>query len=930
MKCFRPTGTPSTHAAGIILFALLGSSSSSLAQFTDIASAPPLNDGGNGFGIAWGDYDGDGDQDLYLVNQASSNKLMRNDGAGVFSDVTAAPLNVSTTGRGVAWADNDNDGDLDLYVANVGANKLFRNDGGSFADVSAPPVNDAGTGRAAVWGDFNNDENVDLYHTREAENLLFRNNGGGSFSDVTAPPVDDPSNSFGADWGDFDNDGDLDLYVAHGNLQSNMLFRNDGNGSFADVTSAPLNDTGDGRGAAWGDYDNDRDLDLYIANFASGQSKLFRNDGAGTFADVTAPPLNGSGNAFSPAWADYDNDADLDLYVTNSGSANQLFRNNGGSFADVSAPPVNDAGTSRAAAWADIDADGDLDLYLVNNGANRLFRNNSPGTNRWLHVNLRGTLSNRAAIGARVRAVTGSLSQIRDVSGGSGLYAQNSLTVEFGLGAQTSVDSLIISWPSGVEQVRTAIAANQVLSITEGVDVGNQFVCGIGSTIVVPTAKSDSLVVPVTIRGVSSALDNLGFQLTFDPDVFTCAAVRRGHFISFPWSFSGTCHVGAAQVSASGVARTPNDPDTLAYVVLLVDPLASGSASVTTTNFTGDFAAGALNAADCSATISFDPHGTGDVNNDLELTPGDALCAFRCGMSLNGDVPSSCLAGTGFERNAADIDCNSNCSPGDALIIFERYLCDQPPAHCAGAGADPSCLSVLRMELARPRVEAIRLGTLEVAQGELAEIPVEAIGSGTLRAFRVDLVSPQGLEVTHFARSPSTESWAGIGEGHGPEGMLRIGGFDVRGLTLDPNRWTALGTLHARASESAAGVSEWKLLAATDETEGLRLEPSEVRFTPGDLPLEFALLSTRPNPFQESVTVEYLVPAGANLALDIRVFDIRGRAVRNVVDRVQGAGRHRAFWAGDDDNGNRVGSGIYFVRMRAGSFEATRKIILAR
>jgi len=435
--------------------------------FSD-ATLGPLADTSDGIGVAWGDYDGDGDPDLYLGNaQPSSNRLLGNVDGSTFADVTISPLDDVSHSHGVAWADHDNDGDLDLYVVNYNQpNKLLRNDGGVFTDVTSGPLADAGPSRCFAWGDYDSDGLVDLYLSVEGgANKLLHNEGGDIFSDATTAPLDDPGNSQGVAWVDYDDDGDLDLYIANAG-GANRLLRNDGDGVFADATSGPLGDTGDGSGVAWGDYDNDGDLDLYLSNFG-GANKLMRNDGSGIFADATAPPLDDAGNGRGVGWADHDNDGDLDIYLINDGSANRLFRNDGGVFTDVAVAPIDDTGSGNGFAWGDYDSDGDLDLYLPKSQRNSLLRNADESGHHWLHVRLTSDVSNAVGIGARVSVSAGGLTQTREVSGGSGYASQNSLPVEFGLGDATTVDFVRIVWPSGVVQETTQVAVDQMLDIAE-------------------------------------------------------------------------------------------------------------------------------------------------------------------------------------------------------------------------------------------------------------------------------------------------------------------------------------------------------------------------------------------------------------------------------------------------------------------------------
>ncbi len=453
-----------------------------LAQWADVTSAP-LNDDGYGYGAAWGDYDNDGDPDLYIANNAghTANKLFRNDGGGVFTNATSGPLGDASYSQGVAWADYDNDGDLDLYVGNenIQPNRLFRNDGGGvFTDAATAPMNDAGNAEGFGWADYDNDGHVDLYVNNNGYNKLFHNSGDGTFSDATSAPLDGGGYGSGMAWGDYDNDGDLDIYQGnYGFGFQNYLYRNDGSGVFTDVTTPPLDASylfyGNTKGVAWGDYDNDGDLDLYVSMWAGGLgNRLFRNDGGGAFTDVTTPPLNDNGYGAGIAWVDYDNDGDLDIFVANGGTeSNKLFRNDGGGvFADATVSPLDCPGLfCNGVAFADYDSDGDMDLYVTTNEyqTNRLFRNNVGSLNHWLHIKLVGTISNAAAIGARVKITTPAGIQIREVSGGSGYCSQNSLEAAFGLGPHTTVNQLEVFWPSGAYQSFTSVAGDNKITITE-------------------------------------------------------------------------------------------------------------------------------------------------------------------------------------------------------------------------------------------------------------------------------------------------------------------------------------------------------------------------------------------------------------------------------------------------------------------------------
>jgi hypothetical protein len=472
------------------------------ADYED-GTASPLGNIKAGRGVAMGDYDGDGDVDIYLAND-DPNKLFRNNGDGTFTDVTAPPVGNVLGGHGVAWADYDNDGDLDLYLANsLDANRLFRNDGGDvFTDATSGPLGDTGDGRGVAWGDYDNDGNVDLYVVNYGgQNKLLRNEGDGTFTDATTSPVDaGTTDGYAASWGDVDDDGDLDLYVV--NDGGNYLFRNDG-GVFVDVTAGPLGDGGDGRGVAWGDYDNDGDLDLYLANNGTGNA-LMRNDGSLTFADVTGGvALGDTGAGRGVGWADFDLDGDLDIYYANYGGENNLVKNKGGDeFQVVTTEPLGDSGAGVGLAWGDVDADGDLDIYHSRDGeSNILFRNEYHQGNHWLQVKLVGTVSNGAGIGARVRVVSGGGAQIREISGGGGLYSQNSLHASFGLGEVDVVDSLQVSWPSGEYQETTLVSADTLITMVEPDDQsGAGEVAGTSTRVLLYANRPNPFTTATTLR----------------------------------------------------------------------------------------------------------------------------------------------------------------------------------------------------------------------------------------------------------------------------------------------------------------------------------------------------------------------------------------------------------------------------------------------
>ncbi len=319
---------------------------------------------------AWGDYDNDGDLDILLTGRdASSNPtflLYRND-AGSFTFVSTSLMGVQY--GSAAWGDYDKDGDLDILLAGWdpsfnGVSQVYRNDGGSFTDIGAGLT---GVGDSSVaWGDYDNDGDLDIlltgYDGSSPLSLVYRNDAG-SFTDIGAGLLGVCASS--VSWGDYDSDGDLDILLVGWGVTSNgvsLIYRND-TGSFTDIGAGLMGV--DNGSAAWGDYDNDGDLDIVLTgyNHSGPISRVYRNDG-GSFTDIGAG-LTGVGDS-SVAWGDYDNDGDLDISVTGYDGSSPLslvYRNDAGSFTDIEAALIGLYGALMA--WGDYDNDGDLDLLLT-------------------------------------------------------------------------------------------------------------------------------------------------------------------------------------------------------------------------------------------------------------------------------------------------------------------------------------------------------------------------------------------------------------------------------------------------------------------------------------------------------------------------------------------------------------------------------------
>ena len=304
-------------------------------NFTQILGLPITNSYKSSLGISWVDYDLDCDRDLYISNGGvdgyQQNQIFEFD-QGSYIEITSGdiPDNIGNS-QSSNWGDFDNDGDLDLFVANLANenNFLFQNEGGGvFTSItSGPIVTSNGQSNDANWIDYNNDGYLDLFVANQAnqKNFLFKNEGGVFTQIFTGSIVNDQEASFGSVWGDYDNDGDFDLYVCNSGDQANSLYRNDGNDDFSLVTTgAQSTDAFQSYGGAFVDYDNDGFLDIFVSNNNGQNNCLYHNDGDGTFTKILNESIVSDGGISRGCnWADIDNDGDLDCFV-----ANRSFINN--------------------------------------------------------------------------------------------------------------------------------------------------------------------------------------------------------------------------------------------------------------------------------------------------------------------------------------------------------------------------------------------------------------------------------------------------------------------------------------------------------------------------------------------------------------------------------------------------------------------------
>jgi enediyne biosynthesis protein E4 len=495
-------------------------------------------------GVALFDYNNDGLLDIFFTNGAAIpslektdasywNRLFRNNGDGTFTDVTEkAGLQGIGYSMGVAAGDYDNDGFVDLYVTGFNRNQLFHNNGdGTFTDVTAKagvsgaiPESAKAWSVAAGWLDYNNDGLLDLFVVNYLNyklstatpcvqqghpaycspvdflgtpNILYRNNGDGTFTDVSdrSHISQYVGKGMGLAFADYDNDGYTDIFVSNDTFE-NYLLHNNGNGTFSNVAlsaGVAYNAFGNaiaGMGADFRDLDNNGRPDIFeTAMFGEG-FPLYKNLGDGQFQDYTSAAGLAALTSRSTAWGvgvfDFDNDGNKDLFTANSdildnsmelahrpfALPNRVFRNQGNfMFQDVSSTAgasFQVAAPHRGAAFGDLNNDGKIDAVVaVLNGPPEIWMNHSENRNHWIMLKLIGTKSNRDGLGTKIRITTAEGTQYNHATTALSYNSSSDKRVHFGLGSANLVDTIELSWPSGIKQVLKNVKADQILTVTE-------------------------------------------------------------------------------------------------------------------------------------------------------------------------------------------------------------------------------------------------------------------------------------------------------------------------------------------------------------------------------------------------------------------------------------------------------------------------------
>jgi len=853
-------------------------------------------------GMAWGDYDNDGWTDILCASDSRlfQMALMRNEGGGRFSE---RPGHVrmehdphQPNGAGVLFGDYDNDGDLDLFLSvggpfadRAGVNRLLRNDRGQFTDVTA----EAGMTRrqatdGAIWMDYDRDGFIDLYTINVGwfpddptqRNRLYRNKGDGSFADVTGEAgllvqFHEEMGGALASAADLNEDGYPDLFVVpmptdpfregpveeQGEYPSNRnkLFLSDGQGAFRDATVREITTEGAGAPATMGDLDNDGDLDLFAPSGRpldpglEFRSLLLLNVGGGEFLDFTdAAGLAVLSNvgAGAPYLRDLDNDGDLDLLIFGSAlnrSPHFLFLNDGeGVFTE--ATPQLGIVPGMWGSFGDPDRDGFLDLLEYGSP----FYRNTGNAFHWTQVELVGVESNRNGIGARVLVTAGGVRQMREISGGTGFGGQEEMMAHFGLGQRTLVDELEVRWPSGGVDVMTDVPVDQRIRVIEGRDEYH---------VVVPTAWEHNLPDSVT-AGATTGISMTVRPALFDPGAQITSVVADLSHLGGPTSVPMTAQGDGTYVLDASVAV-----ETSGYAEVSID--------------IEQFTALGSHWIGLSKTVAVLPAelpAEDLVLLDEEIGPGISMSSSIAGNDL--ELPRATNEGPVFRGNLA-------------VACPVAYECD----YFSDWG--------VRFELPEP------VNPLEYAALAFALHPGDT---------RPPLMR---------GWLPGVNMFVSVNDRY-----IRLAGRDPLYVDMNLREWQPV----------VIPLAEWNLnvpirsigfdgqVEGTFYVDDVRLVVSPATAVVEDhtqsLPRVCALDQNYPNPFNSGTVIGLDLPDGRDVELS--VYNLAGQRVVKLVDGWREAGTYTLRWDGRDGGGRELASGVYLCRLAAGDQVRTRRLLLLR
>ena len=957
MKFHQPFLNASLAALALFLLPVKHSAGQSIRFTTNVVLPVPA--GGYGHGASFGAFTRNGRPSIFAIIYGHANNLYDNNGGGFDDIAAAAGVQFGTDhDRGMAAADYDNDGDVDIYIsAGYTGNVFWQNNGDdTFSEItSSSGAYLNGQGQGVAWGDVNRDGLLDLFVAQtDGGNHLYMQSGGRFYDN--SGDLSSQSGSLQPVIFDVDGDGNVDILVTRVSGQNNLLYINGGGGSFSEqaqqwgIGAA----SADCQGATVGDYDRDGDLDIFIANF-KGDNLLFRNMG-GYFDEVggAAKIRAGAGGNRGAVFGDFNDDGWPDIYVTRSGNNTMLQNNGDGAFSDVSGSSgTNDGSDGYSPSIADFDNDGDTDIFFTNTGQNSVVLENLGPFNHWIEFRLRGGSSNLNGIGAQLTAWQNGKPQKQAVIAGQGYLGTGSdLTVHFGLGNNSQLDSLMVQWPSGSRDRYYQLAANQKTTLYEG------------------NAPPADRTPPQISQVAANNLTMSGATIAWQTDENADAQVEYGRDTNYG-SFSAldgnlaTSHTIALSNLAAGTtyhyrARSKDAAGNLA----ISNDFTFTTARDTQTPVLSNVAPSNIQMNSVAIVWNSDEPADSQVEYGLSTNYGlfstlDTSLVKLHNVGLAGlaantvyhfrvrskDAAGNLAVSTGFTFKSAP---DTKAPSISALLVSEvavsavklTWSTDEPASSQVEYSIDSTSLNLAFSDTSFVQSHVVTLSNLQAFTAYYYRvIAKDKVGNATATPKASFKTLPTIAKLTTLSGQAQS--------GH-PNGVLAlpltVSVLNSAGARL-PNipvefRVIAGGgqVLNAPACDSAVCVvatdqnglasMKWRLgkidsqkVQATvlNKTElvanfsATLLSITSVEENAAFIPATLALRQ-HPNPFRQVTQFELALPQAGYISL--KIFDLHGREVITLAEGFKAAGRFFVHWEGKDQTQREIASGSYFAVLR--------------
>ncbi len=920
-----------------------------------------LNPATNGF--EWGanavDVNSDGWVDIY-----EREKLYLNDeGQGFTNIYISTGLDDGSGTFGSVWGDYNNDGYLDVLFENFGPlstlNKNNRNLTFDLANAETG-LNPSILAQTCGWADFNNDGTLDIWlNDDNGNNKMYINNNHSTFQDISGSSnAPTNGNSYGMSWGDMNNDGLTDVFIATcpgGDV--NHLLKNNGDETFTNIgNSAGVDNTAASWGNIWMDINNDGYQDIYVANTGGDPNLLYLNNRDETFTDISVSAGVTTTGGFGCAAGDFDNDGWIDIYVATSGPTHSLYRNNrNNTFTNISASAGITENEHDAVALADYNNDGWLDIFTAGSPQNRLMMNDG-GSNNWIMIKTRGVTANHFGVGTRIEVYTNNgQKQLREIRAGESFCSQSDqLRAHFGLGSAATIDSILVHWTTGTKDKIESVSANQEITIVEGVGLSNPpisftltepsdggtatggatinlnwesaasksqgsityrvYIWGNGVDLLFEDITSNTFDAPAdmltdgqTYNWMVDATD--GFSIVASHDIFSFI-YEEGELLSFNKSIDTGWNLLALPFQVSNpdyqVVFPNAQPNSLFY-------------------FDGGYVS-ATEMAECVGYwLNFEAA-------EIAQIQGFAINSCTTNLAQGWNL----IGGPSCGVAVVDIDDPGSVITGDIFGFNGSYFAATTIEQGRGYWINATAPGTITLTCATttPAKKETRLAAIDLSENSTVQIR-DAAGYSQSLYFNAKFNDP--AMISQFALPPISPAGSFDARFEGDirliesaEGVISVQSTNFP-LTLTATNLSTESNKRYLIEERINGhVEAQHILQNGESIRILNPQINQLRLSAADeiVPDKFVLEQNYPNPFNPTTQVRFGIPEAATVS--VAIYNSLGQKVKTLISERKEAGFYTVNWDATNDLNQPVSSGIYLYSLEAGKYRDIKKMIFLK